>query len=345
MGLRPRVNKGPPLSGLFLCLEKVMTEAVELDQAEDVAVDAPEVPESVEEEYDYSPPEHWSEDERTAYERLGSLSEAPWDQLGLDPIDGKELQKLWKDRYSNWDRGFNKKMQDVAEQRKAFEHQQQAFQRESAAYQSLARLTAPYVQQWHSMGLHPDTAAAQAFHWSTQFHQNPAGTLVEIARQSGIVNELAEALAGQEYIDPRTEQSQREIAALQDQIMSMQQQQQQAQLTPYLRQLQEFQAAVNDDGTPKYPYFQQVFSVMGQLIGEGRANSLEDAYDQATWAIPEARERRLADQARENAAKAKAEAERAEKAGKRVQAKETGGVKPKKSLRDELSERLATLEE
>lgn len=318
-----------------------MTEAVEFDQAEEEVLDqVVETPEAGEvEEYDYSPPEHWTEDERAAYERLAQLNDVPWDTLGIDPLDGKELQKLWKERYSNWDKGFNKKMQEVAEQRKTFQQQQEQFQREAQAYQSLANLTRPYVQQWHSRGLIPDQVAAQAFHYATQFYQNPVGTLFEIAQQNGLLNEFLEHVNGQEYVDPRVEQLQRQNAQLQAQWEQYQQQQQQAQYMPYLQQIAEFQGATNEDGTPKYPYFQRLFGVVAENLKSGVANSLEEAYEQALWTIPEERERLLASQAQQKASAAQKEAERAEKASKRVKAKETGSSSSK-SIGDELRAQL-----
>lgn len=314
--------------------------AVDHDQAVEDVVEAPEVEQA--EEYDYSPPEHWTEEERTAYERLASLNEVPWDQVGRDPIDGRELQKLWKDRYSNWDKGFNKKMQEVAEQRKTFQSQQEQFNREAQAYQSLANLTRPYVQEWHKMGQLPDQVAAQAFHYATQYYKDPVGTLVSIARDGGFMNEVLEAINGQEYVDPRIEQIQRQNAALQQQIAAQQQHQQYAQLAPFIRQIQEFQGAVVEDGSPKYPHSQRLWPTMAEIIRSGQANNLEEAYNQALWTLPEERERLVNENAKAKAQKAKEDAERAEQAGKRVQAKQTGSGKAGRSLRDELAEQLTS---
>lgn len=328
-----------------------MSEAALESQAEDQH----QATEPQEEEFDYSPLDHWGDEEREFYSSLdeyyGKAKEhaETLEALGINPDTFRGLQKSFKTRYQNWDKGFGKKMQEVAEQRKQIEAQQQRIQAENAGYQTLRQLIEPHIGEWHKMGVMPDQAAAQAFTWATSYYRDPVGTLVELAKQGGMINQLQEALGQQEYVDPRYEEMQRQMQAYQAQLeqtqgylTQQQQAQQRAQVEPYLRQIEEFQNATNEDGTPKHPYFQQVFPQMAELIRSGQSSDLESAYNEAVWAIPDARESLLAQQAKAKAEQQNKEADKAEQAAKRVTAKSSGS-KPRKSIRSELSDALSEI--
>lgn len=72
------------------------------------------------------------------------------------------------------------------------------------------------------------------------------------------------------------------------------------------QQTQQLQSTINQFGAdPKHPFFNDVRVQMGQLISSGTAKSLDEAYEQATWANPAIRAHLLEEQ-RESAEKAKA---------------------------------------
>ncbi len=53
--------------------------------------------------------------------------------------------------------------------------------------------------------------------------------------------------------------------------------------------IKSFQSAVDDSGNPKYPHFETLRETMGQILGNGMANSLEEAYEKAVWLNPDTR--------------------------------------------------------
>ena len=53
--------------------------------------------------------------------------------------------------------------------------------------------------------------------------------------------------------------------------------------------IESFKSAKDDTGNPKYPHFETLRETMSQILGNGMAGSLEEAYEKATWLNPEIR--------------------------------------------------------
>lgn len=94
--------------------------------------------------------------------------------------------------------------------------------------------------------------------------------------------------------DPLFQKTQQELSQLRSVVANWQRAQeqqstyaqQQAQQS-LVSEVQNFAGAVDDKGRPQYPYFQNVRSYMGALIGSGDASDLKSAYDMACRAHPE----------------------------------------------------------
>lgn len=93
-----------------------------------------------------------------------------------------------------------------------------------------------------------------------------------------------------------------ELAQLKQQLGSYQHQQQYQQSQQVTSQIAQFQSSTNADGTPKYPHFERVKGIMGQLMSQGHANTLEEAYNASVKPINDAVAQELA--ARQKAAEA-----------------------------------------
>lgn len=140
-----------------------------------------------------------------------------------------------------------------------------------------------------------------------------------------------------------------EMQKLQDQVSQLTRQNQQNVLAFQTQNSQGAVAEINDfrsqqdeDGSPKYPHFDQVGNMMQALLTSGAASDLPSAYEQAVWSVPEFREQHFTNQKAETA---KTEATKREQAAKKakVTAKSVTGKstqpkeKPKDpSLRDDL---------
>lgn len=82
----------------------------------------------------------------------------------------------------------------------------------------------------------------------------------------------------------------------------------------YAREASTVQAEVDAFSKDK-PYFDEVRPIMAQIIANGLVNTMDEAYDRAIWALPNIRERMLADKATaDRAAAEKADAEAKAKA-------------------------------
>lgn len=110
-----------------------------------------------------------------------------------------------------------------------------------------------------------------------------------------------------------------------------------------LAAIEAFRTATNEDGSPKYLYFENVKGLMAAYFSNGQADTMEKAYDMACWANPEVRAALQADVQRTAEANALAKAQRkaqdAGKAGFNVQGQGGVGVAgaTTTSLRDSLS--------
>ena len=131
----------------------------------------------------------------------------------------------------------------------------------------------------------------------------------------------------------------------QSQQTAQQAQQQQLQ-TETMSQIEAFQNATAEDGSPKHVYFENVRPLMSSYFASGQAQTLEQAYEMACWANPEVRAALQADMQRSAESQRLEEAKRksveAKKAGFNVSGQGGVGISgsTQTSLRDELSSQL-----
>lgn len=85
--------------------------------------------------------------------------------------------------------------------------------------------------------------------------------------------------------DPTITQLRQQLSDLQQWKAVQEQTFQQHQQEQVSSAIQAFESAKDESGKPKYPYFQAVKGTMGQIMAEGKAQTLEDAYAQAVAPI------------------------------------------------------------
>ena len=111
--------------------------------------------------------------------------------------------------------------------------------------------------------------------------------------------------------------------------------------------IDQFRAATDDNGSPKFPYFDEVRGLMGQLLspdenGNRRAETMEAAYDMAVHATPETRAKleaaRDATAARKRQEERKGKADAAQRAGSSITGSPAGSTMPtpKATVREEV---------
>jgi|DEB0MinimDraft_4_1074332.scaffolds.fasta_scaffold25765_2 hypothetical protein len=249
---------------------------------------APVEVEEVEEVEEIAPPEHWSQLDKDAFNDL--------------PPD---VRKLYLDKATSLEKGYNEKFEQIAD-----------WQKEKAA---LDEVFAPLASELSLHGMDRADVLRRLVGAHTYLSRDPEGALRWLAQQYG----ADYLLAGDEpdpfdTPDPRVQTLTQEIAQLKQQLQGFQGQYQTTQEAALSQQIQAFQTATDEQGKPKYPYFTDVRTQMGQLIQAGAAQSLEQAYEMAVWSNPDVRGRLMqADQQKANQAaeaKRRQEAEKARKA-------------------------------
>lgn len=177
-----------------------------------------------------------------------------------------------------------------------------------AGLDKIAEALSPVRDMMAAGTLRPEQYIKDLVQWERSLATDPAGTIVALARQAGV--DLASLAAGV----PPQEQQQQQISARLQMIERRIQEEEQ----------QRVHSTIAAFAKGK-PHFETVRRVMGALLTTGQAESLQDAYDRAVWASPEAREAILQErQAEEMARRAQASATAKNAAAVNVR----GGIPP-----------------
>lgn len=264
----------------------------------------------------FDPPQHWSEEDRTAFSKLDD--DAKGLVLGIS---------------KNWESGLNRKMEELAEQRKRY-----------AGFESFAEsIQGLYPQATKEQIVKAVTEAVPTwFNTYTSMQKDPVGTLARLADSFNVSDKLSEALLGQDNDESARFKRQRE-AELEAEVARLRAEAQNRAKEQAESEIAKFRDATGADGKPLHPWFNELEPHMAKLIQTGAAQSLEKAYEMA---LKTEKYEELAKAEREKA-KAELEAERRKKVNAlRKPTKPTigkssgnGVAQPKpKSLRDQLSE-------
>ena len=116
---------------------------------------------------------------------------------------------------------------------------------------------------------------------------------------------------------------------------------------PLDKSIEDFSATKEEDGSLKYPHFEDLRIPMGALIQAKTAANLDEAYDMAFWANPKHRESLLS--SRKGAAEKKEEvkrrkhADKAKAAGAGIKGSPGGAEPPSEvgSVREEIDRAMA----
>lgn len=161
----------------------------------------------------------------------------------------------------------------------------------------------------------------------------------QLAGQFGV--DLSAAAQGVREVDPEVAALRQELTQVRGYLANTEQQQHQ-QVEASAQQMIDAFAA-----DPKNEFYDEVKPLMGQLLVSGRAQTMQDAYEQACWATASVRstlmQRQTAEAETKRAAEAKAKADAKRRAGGSVNGSPTAPVaatasatSPNLSLRDEL---------
>lgn len=328
-------------TGLDDDLGKVFDEVTAEDQPEETPPTTSEEP-KVEE----TPSE--TKEEETPQEEVTAQEEAQTEEASEEEVappatwtaDAKEkfsdLDPVLKDEILKREKDFAQGIQKHADAAKEAE--------------SYDQILAPYDAMIKSEGATRQQAVASllntAYLLRTATPEQKGQLILQLANQYGADLSQVSPQAEQEddeYADPEVKGLKDELTSLKNQITTQNQTAQQQQLLAYQQQLTDFAEAKNEDGTLKHEHFDKVRTSMAALMQSGAAPTLEEAYEQSLYTVPEVRDAMILAKVKENEQerikKETAAAEKAKKAQSVQLKSEEAGVVPGKA--ETMEEELA----
>jgi hypothetical protein len=243
-----------------------------------VETEASEVRESPEDALE--PPAKWSDEFKLRFRSLG-----------------KDEQKFLLDREKDVESHLTKRTQELSETQKR--------------YQKLDDVLKPYEEVARRSGVDLTPHVAQAIQAYMSFQRDPASTLRSLIQASKLTPEQLGLV--DDGTDPNIRALRDQLDETRRELAGLKQGTVQATESQYASQIAAFKDAKDEAGAPKHPHFDSVRSLMAPLVDSGK--SLEEAYAEVVWALPEYRESQLkaTKEQSEKEAKKKAETARLDK--------------------------------
>ena len=276
--------------------EEVEAAPAEEIEQEDASPGSDDDPEQVEEsdEQDDGPdliaaPDHWAAEERERFEAIA------------DP----EARRMVLDARTSIERGYNRKFQEIAEERRQLSEWDSVF--------------TPVDEKLKLAGVNRVQAVQRLLAAQEMLERNPQQGIAYLAQQYGV--DTTQPVQG-EPADPQIASLQSEVFGLKSAIQQEREAKQREAVSAVERQIDEFRSAVGDDGKPLHPHFEKVQAVMARLADVNPDADLPTLYEQAVYADPATRAEVLAAEQRARQAEA-------DKAAKAKAAKAKKAVTPK----------------
>ncbi|PXX41090.1 MULTISPECIES: hypothetical protein [Burkholderia] len=265
-----------------------------------------ETPEVAEETTEVEPEQQEAEQQQEPTEQEAAVFRPPWKKAAL--AEWEKLPEMARKEIERRENDFHKGI----EQYKAG----------AQAAQEFERAVQPYMATIQSLGVTPQQAASHLMGVDHQLRYSAmpqkVGVLLQIANSYGIdLQTLAngiQAHAGEQVwqqqnpVDPRLHQLQQQVGQLTQQITNTQQQAQMAENSAIESDIAAFAA------DPDHEHFGILQQDMALLLQNGRAKTLEDAYDMALRQNPQTYQIWLAQQQQEWDAQRKAKVAKAKQA-------------------------------
>ncbi|MBF0625098.1 MAG: hypothetical protein HQL82_09865 [Magnetococcales bacterium] len=214
--------------------------------------------------------------------------------------------------------------------------------------QAFSRALGPYQWLFAREGVDPIRGVESLMQKAAILHDGPpqqrAQVLAELARAHGVdPAELARpAIRGQAQ-DPQTQEMRQALLTLNRQVEELKQAEVTRGREAMLGILERFLQQTDPEGKPRHPHFDRVKDRMIRLLSGGAADTMEEAYEMASWSDRELREE-LVDQAHQqrlDRSRQKAQRARAASGSLDGGPAEKGAMTPAPTLREELERQFA----
>lgn len=229
-------------------------------------------------------------------------------------------QKTFFDKFKSLDDGYQKKFRDLSEKEKTFASQQKAFKEQERFLNAYKDFENTIAQEDRSQILSQFGGVpqymARLYNLDRQFTSDPLGFIYGIMRSSGITLDALQNGVNSPEFQQRQFQNQQaqQLGNMERRLADMVN----ARLNQeaFTREVLAFKNERDSEGNPLHPYLEQVSDMMDLLMGQNPALTLQEAYDNACYAVPQVREMVLKENLeRESKAKlAQAEVEKAKNA-------------------------------
>tara|TARA_A100001037_G_scaffold297227_1_gene318904 strand:- start:1280 stop:2317 length:1038 start_codon:yes stop_codon:yes gene_type:complete len=235
-----------------------------------------------------------TEEETAAEEAVSETEEEVSDEP--EPVDAPtSWEEKDKEHFSKLPRELQEIVVSREKQRdEILDRNSEEAKKVQGTLQQYESIVGPYRKSWQMQGMNDETALRQLLSLSDYATQNPAEFIKLLAKNNNInLDELMDS----EYsydddlddTDPAYNQMQQRLVALENHLAQQQNQAHQSNTQTAQNMIDEFSSAKDENGNIKYPHFEKVKPMMGDLIQSGRADNMEKAYDIAVWAEPEVR--------------------------------------------------------
>lgn len=245
-------------------------------EREDESSSETEVGEVQESKDALEPPEKWTDEVKAYFKSL--------DKVG---------QQFLLDREKDVESHLTKRTQELSETQKR--------------YQRLDDVLKPYDEVARKSGVDITPHVSQALQYYFAFQRDPASTVKALIQAQKLTPEQLGLV--EDGTDPTIRELRSQLEETRREIASLKQGTVQATESQYVSQINAFKDAKDESGAPKHPHFDRVRALMAPLVDSGK--SLEEAYAEVVWAIPEYRETQVKSQKEQAEKEAKKAAEKA----------------------------------
>ena len=257
-----------------------------------------------------------------------------------------QAQKTFFDKFKSLDDGYQKKFNDLSKREKDFASQREAFKEQERFLNSYRDFENTIAEADRSKILSDfggiPQYMARLYNLDKQFSNDPLGFIGGIMRQSGITLEMLQNGLNSPDYQQRQFQNQQAI-----QLGNMEKRLEELvskrfNQNAFERDVLAFRNERDNEGNLLHPHLEQVADMMDLLMGQNPSITLQQAYDNACYAVPEVREQLLKAKLEQDtkAQLAKQELEKAKKAKGITQTHTPAGTMKKKDWRTVLEEKI-----
>lgn len=202
-------------------------------------------------------------------------------------------QKTFFDKFKSLDDGYQAKFRDLSEKEKKFASQREAFKEQERflnAYQDFERIIDPKDKSeiLGRFGGMPQYMA-RLYNLDKQFARDPLGFINGIMRSSGITLDMLQNGVNSPEYQQRQFQNQQaaQLGNMERRFEEMLNQR--LGQEEFTRNVLAFAKERDSEGNLTHPHLEKVSDVMDLFLGQNPSMSLQEAYDNACYAVPEIR--------------------------------------------------------